>query len=84
MTREYFSIHAPEIELSLSIRAAHSFAMDPQDARAYRTLRSDILALFPHGPVRDRWLAWAARLVGSHPEDSEPLAQKRAWQGRAR
>ena len=34
-------------------------AMDADHLEALEILRADICRLFPPGPVRERWLAWA-------------------------
>jgi hypothetical protein len=48
------------------------------DLEALELLRADIRRLFPPGPVRDRWLAWASGLLepesGARMEPSEETA----------
>jgi hypothetical protein len=52
------------------------------DLEALELLRSDIRKLFPLGPVRDRWLAWAAQLADER--RAYPPTKRNVKQGKAR
>jgi len=50
------------------------------DLEALAILRADICKLFPAGPARERWLAWAERLCddGTFAEQASYLDRGRA------